>query len=92
MLDVSPLMKTPTLIVRLIGLYMIVKSVHGFMMVAEMKKIRLQMEQMMGSSIPQPAPNVLLLVLMLLVGILVAWHSGVLARLLTFDAGKSGQI
>ncbi len=81
-------MRTPTLIVRLIGLYMIVKSLHGFMMVSEMKKIRLQMEAMVGSAIPQPSPNVLLLVLMLMVGILVAWHSGVLARLLTFDAGK----
>jgi hypothetical protein len=78
-------MRTPTLIVRLIGLYMVVKSVHGFIAVAEMKKIRLQMEQMMGSSIPQPSPNVLLVVLMLLVGILLAWHSATLARLLTFD-------
>jgi len=81
-------MKTPILIVRLIGLYMIVKSVHGFMVLSELKRIRVQMEQMVGTSIPQASPNLLLLLLMLLVGILVAWHAGVLARLLTFDAGK----
>ncbi|WAC18950.1 hypothetical protein OVA24_17095 [Luteolibacter sp. SL250] len=83
-------MRTPTLIVRLIGLYMVLKSVHGFVVVAEMRKIRLEMEAMMGSAVSQPSPNVLLLVLMLLVGILVTWHSAALVRVLTFDA-KDGE-
>lgn len=76
-------MKTPTLIVRLVGLYLVV---HNTIALIQVQKIS-AMDRSMGLSQQHVVGDIrLYAVIGLLAGLAAARFAGRLARLLTFDA------
>lgn len=81
-----PSMKTPTLIVRLIGIYLALKSCWGLLVMATVQRSVSFNVPGVGASSAYARTEWLLVLLMLLIGIFITWHAGTLARILTFDA------
>ena len=78
-------MKTPTLIVRLVGLYLIVQSTIALL---QAQKIN-AMDRSMGLTQQQIVGDISIYAIAgLLVGLAAAIFAGPLARILTFDAGR----
>jgi hypothetical protein len=77
-------MKTPTLIIRLIGIYLIVTSVTTMLQLQKMKGIT-------GGWLPQiqiTGDAWTYVIVYLVVGLAATAFAGLAARLLTFDAGR----
>jgi hypothetical protein len=78
-------MKIPTLIVRLIGLYLVVRCTITLLQVNKMKALVGRMataqDQIVGDIWIYAVAG-------LVVGIVATMFAGVLARLLTFDSGR----
>lgn len=80
-------MKTPTLIVRLVGLYLTLWSVQTLLQLR--RAANLSSDELLAN--PFFADAKLYSWLALVVGIAAAAFAGALARLLTFDADSAGK-
>lgn len=76
-------METPTLIVRLVGLYLLATCSTGLL---QLKQAQAMASQFGGATMPGLSDFGLYLWLGLVVGLAAAIFAGPLARLLTFDA------
>lgn len=86
-LDGRLMMKTPTLIVRLIGIYLGLKAAGGLMALWQVRRTYGELFPE-GANFPRQATELSLFPLagMLVVGFLMARYAGWLARLLTADS------
>ncbi len=80
-------MKTPTLIVRLVGLFLTLWSVQTFLQLR--RAADFSSEELLAN--PSLADAQLYAWLALIVGIVATAFAGQLARLLTFDAASRGK-
>ncbi len=78
-------MKTPTLIVRLVGLYLLGQSAITLLQIQKMHSMAA------GMNMQNPVPGDILLysIIALLLGLVAVIWAGPLARILTFDADSS---
>ena len=81
-------MKTPTLIVRLLGLYLLTTCSIGLL---QFHKVRVIADQLGGAQNQMIADISIYLWLGLIVGLGATIFAGPLARLLTFDSEPSGR-
>jgi len=82
-------MKTPTIIVRLIGIYLLTNSVITLIQIGRMASMQQAMPAMLTSNIPQnPMLGDMQIYawIGIIVGLVATVIAGVLARLLTFDS------
>ena len=77
------IMKTPTLIVRLVGLYLLVTCAVGLM---QLKKAQAMASQFGGANMPAMSDLGVYLWLGLGAGLAATLFAGPLARILTFDS------
>lgn len=77
-------MKTPTLIVRLVGIYLVVQSSMTLLQVQKMKALG-----GIGSAQNQIVGDIWIYAIAgLVVGLAATAFAGIIARLLTFDSGR----
>lgn len=81
-------MKTPTLIVRLVGLYLVAQSGIALLQVQKMGTLAAGMGMRQN---PVPGDIQAYAVIGLLVGLAATAFAGPLARMLTFDSGPKGR-
>ncbi len=82
-------MQTPTLIVRLLGLYLTITGIQGLVTLYRMRHLAKSIDLNISVSIanhPLTHDALFWLIGSLLVGLFMTWRAGWLAHLLTFDA------
>lgn len=87
-------MKTPTIIVRLGGLYLLTSSSIALIQIAKMHAMQVSLPGVPGVQLPQYSVVDDIQVyawLHLVVGLVAVVFAGFLARLLTFDAEQPGR-